>query len=91
MKNHINEYFHTSPLPLLPVWRHHISHTTLFMGKDKDDQTGVNNKVPEHKVTRRSRTSTNQEALYRDAEGEARSQSGKETEKKRKMMMPSKM
>ena len=24
----------------------HISHTTLFMGKDKDDQTGVNNKVP---------------------------------------------
>jgi hypothetical protein len=34
------------------------------MGKDKEEQTGVNNKVPEHKVTRRSRTSTNKEAAY---------------------------
>jgi hypothetical protein len=50
----------------------HISHTTLFMGKDKDDQTGVKNKVPEHKVTRRSRTRTNEEAAYHDAEEGAR-------------------
>jgi hypothetical protein len=39
------------------------------MDKDKDDQTGVNNKVPEHKViTRRSRIRTNKEAAYHDAE-----------------------
>ena len=49
------------------------------MGKNKDDQTGVKNKVPEHKVTRRSRTRTNEEAAYHDAEEGARSQSGKET------------
>ncbi len=59
------------------------------MGKYKDDQTGVNNKVPEHKVTRRSRTSTNEEAAYHDAEEGARSQSGKETEKKKGTMIPS--
>ena len=59
------------------------------MGKYKDDQTGVNNKVPEHKVTRRSRTSTNEEAAYHDAEEGARSQSGKATEETTKKMSPS--
>ena len=59
------------------------------MGKYKDDQTGVNNKVPEHKVTRRSRTSTNEEAAYHDAEEGARSQIGKTTEETTRKMSPS--
>ena len=59
------------------------------MGKYKDDQTGVNNKVPEHKVTRRSRTSTNEEAAYHDAEEGARPQSGKATEETTTKMSPS--
>ncbi len=61
------------------------------MGKDKDDQTGVNNKVPEHKVKRRSKTSTNEEAAYHDAEERARSQSGKATEETTKKISPSMM
>ena len=59
------------------------------MGKYKDDQTGVNNKVPEHKVTRRSRTNTNEEAAYHDAEEGARSQIGKTTEETTRKMSPS--
>jgi hypothetical protein len=63
----------TLPLCLPPrVKSPYFTRTLLYLWvkchKDKDDQTGVKNKVPEHKVTRRSRTRTNEEAAYHDAE-----------------------